>query len=299
MKYIFYGLALVCVFNANASMDLSDLPNQESLQAMLSDFEQQPTNYLPHYTANPPELNVENIENHPLAATVAQSYQNNQAQIAELKADKIANTDNQLSQSLSQALAAKYKDYSHCAKADIFQENDFKQAVTNMAVLSDAAQQTPQIVNEKAYSLFQGQALQCRKYGFGYLNCCSDSGWGQFVSECNSQEIALRQAREKGTVIFLGTKKSGSKLKKKKFEVYCVFESKLARMLQEQGRWSQLFVNFGDPQAPNCRGISAEELSRIDLDLMNLYEIYPAMVNHFKPFDQQALVNQVKSKLDD
>jgi hypothetical protein len=39
-----------------------------------------------------------------------------------------------------------------------------------------------------------------------------------------------------------------------KSQVYCVFDGKLARIIQEQGRRDQLGVKFGSGDSPNCRG---------------------------------------------
>lgn len=306
MKILFCGLIFMCFVSAKASAELSELPTQDSLQALLLNFESQPTFYLPQYTDNPAEVGVAdnheliivpNLDNNSLAERLKNSYQDNQSIVAEIKQEGSSATNKTLTQDLSQALATKYSDCPYCAEHESFQDNDFKQAASNLAVVSDAAHQAPNNLNEHAYSIFQGQAYECRKHGFGYLNCCSNSGWGQFVSQCSQEEIALRQAREKNTAIFLGTRKSGSKLKKKKYDVYCVFESKLARIIQEQGRFSQLYVSFGHAEAPNCRGISANELASINLDSVNLAEIYPQIASSIKPTDESTVTMKINKKI--
>ncbi|MGE4348869.1 MAG: conjugal transfer protein TraN [Candidatus Berkiella sp.] len=304
-----YGVCLFVLLQSTiiqAAIELSELPSQADLQAVFSSFENNPTQYLPHYTDNPAEIGMidnqdliamPDLESNETTKIVAQFYKNNEAMIAQIKNDGMLTTEKSLTKSLSESLAAKYQDCRsvHCAEVEAYQEGDFKQAATNLAVVSEAAHQTS--ANEHTYSIFQGQAHECRKHGFGYLNCCSNSGWGQFVSQCSQQEIALRQAREKNTVIFLGTRKSGSKLKKKKYDVYCVFESKLARIIQEQGRLSQLYVGFGHAEAPNCRGISASELARINLDRVNLSEIYPAIASSIKTIDEIAATTHINKKI--
>jgi len=281
-----------------AHVELSDLPTQESIQNVMASVEDHPTQYLPQYTKNPPQtklmdnpelLAMPNLNTNEVAQIVEGTYRDKQATVAQLKEQACFGQNDLEIQNLSQSLAVKYQDWEYRAQAENVQENDFKQVANNLAVVSEASHN----LNEQEYTIFQGHAHQCRKYGFGYLNCCGNSGWGQFVSECSQEEIALRQARENGTAIFLGTKKSGSKLKQKKYDVYCVFESKLARLLQEQGRFFQLQINFGDAKSPNCRAISATELSQINLDSINLNELYPAITNRLKPWDENQLSSQI------
>lgn len=55
---------------------------------------------------------------------------------------------------------------------------------------------------------------------------------------------------------------------------YCQFDSKLARIVQEQGRRDQLGVGFGSGSSPNCRGITVDELQRLDFGVMNFSDFY-------------------------
>ena len=59
---------------------------------------------------------------------------------------------------------------------------------------------------------------------------------------------------------------------------YCVFDSKLARILQVEGRLAQ-GINpqaFGTAEAPRCAGFSVDEMQRLDLSLMDFINpIYP------------------------
>ena len=56
-----------------------------------------------------------------------------------------------------------------------------------------------------------------------------------------------------------------------KQEVHCCFNSILARLIHEQGR-EQLGIGWGDPENPNCRGFTVEEISRLDFSAMDLSE---------------------------
>jgi conjugal transfer mating pair stabilization protein TraN len=99
---------------------------------------------------------------------------------------------------------------------------------------------------------FTGKAKFCKKFAAGFSNCCKDSGWGQDVglARCSSEEKALAKENqqadgqywgvllEEGTGDLPGEKRS-----------YCQFDSKLAQIVQEQGRNGQLHISFGAPAA--------------------------------------------------
>src|SRR3546814_3112505 len=59
---------------------------------------------------------------------------------------------------------------------------------------------------------------------------------------------------------------------------YCCFESKLSRILQEQGR-IQLSKPWGAPKKEQCLGFTIEEFARLDLSLMDFTEVYAEFVD--------------------
>ena len=56
-------------------------------------------------------------------------------------------------------------------------------------------------------------------------------------------------------------------------ESYCCFNSRLARILNEQGR-AQLGRGWGGPQSPDCSGFTVAQLQALDFSQMNLAEFY-------------------------
>ena len=56
-------------------------------------------------------------------------------------------------------------------------------------------------------------------------------------------------------------------------ETYCCFNSRLARILNEQGR-AQLGKPWGDPKNPDCSGFTLAQLQALDFSKMNLAEFY-------------------------
>lgn len=76
-----------------------------------------------------------------------------------------------------------------------------------------------------------------------------------------------------GRCVTVGTKcvesLFGTCLQEKQIE--CCFASKLARIINQQAR-PQLSLNFGTPNAPDCRGLSPEEFQSIDFSQIDLSE---------------------------
>ena len=65
-------------------------------------------------------------------------------------------------------------------------------------------------------------------------------------------------------------------------QTYCCFNSRLARILNEQGR-AQLGRSFGGAQSPDCSGFTIAQLQSLDFSRMDLSEFYaeiaPTMPN--------------------
>ncbi|MFA0108264.1 conjugal transfer protein TraN, partial [Vibrio splendidus] len=129
--------------------------------------------------------------------------------------------------------------------------------------------------------IFTGQGMQCTDKAFGFADCCKDSGWGASLGldECNEEEKALGQAKEQGITISLGSYCASSVLgvctRKKK--TYCVFDSKLARIIQEQGSQGQLGISLGTAQSPICGAITPEQLQEIDFEILDFSDFYDDM----------------------
>jgi conjugal transfer mating pair stabilization protein TraN len=56
-------------------------------------------------------------------------------------------------------------------------------------------------------------------------------------------------------------------------ESYCCFNSRLARILNEQGR-AQLGKGWGGAQSPDCSGFTLVQLQALDFSRMDLSEFY-------------------------
>src|SRR3546814_13259569 len=66
---------------------------------------------------------------------------------------------------------------------------------------------------------------------------------------------------------------------------YCCFESKLSRVLQEQGR-TQLGKPWDKPKKEQCLGFTIDEFARLDLSVMDFTEVYADFMDAAKLPDE-------------
>ncbi|HFX9002818.1 TPA: type-F conjugative transfer system mating-pair stabilization protein TraN [Salmonella enterica] len=189
-----------------------------------------------------------------------------------------------------------------CDKAQSGKSNDFGEAVSQLAALAVAGKDVAAL-NGIDVRAFTGQAKFCKKAAAGYSNCCKDSGWGQDIglAKCSSDEKALAKAKTNKLTVSVGEfcskKVLGVCLEKKRS--YCQFDSKLAQIVQQQGRNGQLHISFGSSKHPDCRGITVDELQQIKFDQLDLTNFYEDLMNNQKIPDSGALTEKVKEQIAD
>ncbi|HBC0352954.1 TPA: type-F conjugative transfer system mating-pair stabilization protein TraN [Salmonella enterica subsp. enterica serovar Napoli] len=189
-----------------------------------------------------------------------------------------------------------------CDKAQSGKSNDFGEAVSQLAALAAAGKDVAAL-NGIDVRAFTGQAKFCRKAAAGFSNCCKDGGWGQDVglAQCNSEEKALGKAKKDKLTVSVGEfcakKVLGVCLQKKRS--YCQFDSKLAQIVQQQGRNGQLHISFGSSKHPDCRGITVDELQQIKFDQLDFTNFYEDLMNNQKIPDSGALTEKVKEQIAD
>jgi conjugal transfer mating pair stabilization protein TraN len=78
-------------------------------------------------------------------------------------------------------------------------------------------------------------------------------------------------------------------------ESYCCFNSRLSRIINEQGR-AQLGKGWGAPQSPDCSGFTVTQLQSLDFSRMNLSEFYAEIAPTLP--DVGAMRNRAQQKID-
>lgn len=187
-----------------------------------------------------------------------------------------------------------------CDRAQQGSNNDFAPVVSALAALA-AAGKDAAAINSVNVRAFTGSAKFCKKFAAGFSNCCKDSGWGQDVglASCSSDEKALGKAKEKKLTVSVGefcSKKAlGVCLEKKRS--YCQFDSKLAQIVQQQGRNGQLHIGFGSASSPDCRGITQTELQQIKFDALDFTNFYEDLQNNQNIPDNDVLTRRVQEEI--
>ena len=116
---------------------------------------------------------------------------------------------------------------------------------------------------------FKGRRRACHIHFGGLANCCKNSGLLVGLANCSAGEQELAEERSAGNTHYLGkycSRKTFFGICIRRSRAWCVFGSRLGRILQQQGR-SQLGVGWG-----NCRGLTVAEIERIDFARLDLSE---------------------------
>ena len=116
---------------------------------------------------------------------------------------------------------------------------------------------------------FTGQRRRCHIHFGGLANCCKNSGLLVGLANCSAEEIELAEERNAGNTHYLGrycSRRTFFGLCIRHSRAWCVFGSKLGRILQQQGR-AQLGIGWSD-----CRGLTVAEIEGIDFARLDLSE---------------------------
>lgn len=185
-----------------------------------------------------------------------------------------------------------------CTDRSYQQSADFAKGVSALSAIADAAKQ----LDQSALTIFTGHPAECSEKPVGFSNCCTETGWGQDVGLDNCSDAAkkLHVDRENKRAIKVGRYCSGPEPFPclEHAQVFCVFSSKLAKILQEQGRVGQLNIPFGSAKEPNCQGITSEQLQSLDLTKMDFQDFIHDLSKSVKNPDlkqiQEAIQKQVQ-----
>ena len=136
-----------------------------------------------------------------------------------------------------------------------------------------------------------------------YDCCFSYSGLAKQMglSKCTSDELGLAEMREQGLCHYIGSyeEKVLDLWKSRDEHVYCCFPSKLARIVQEQGR-RQLGMEWGKPKEAQCEGFSFDLLAKLDFNKMDLSDMFDQLPNKLPEGFQdkmQAFQNRLQEQI--
>jgi len=183
-----------------------------------------------------------------------------------------------------------------------YQENQlFPDVATKLSILNELKKdlQKQDAMDGRTVHLFSGEKQQCSKSITQDImyDCCSGMDGLSVdlkLSKCTADEIALAESRKKGLTHYIGVRKEKflDLWVSRKDHVFCVFPSKLSRVFQEEAR-KQLNLSWGDPEKPNCRGLTQEEIKKLDFSKINLIEAFEPP----KGIDNQEKIKKIEDRL--
>jgi len=171
-----------------------------------------------------------------------------------------------------------------CAATNPIQATDDEvgRGLSQLSALNEVASKVKE-QNSRDFVLFTGKVMECSSYALPGLTkdcCCDNPG----IFKCDAEDEELSVMKKSGRAIEVGkycnNKDSITKTCFSYHTAYCVFDSKIARIIQNDGRKNQLGIGFGyvnddDKKTHvNCRGITKEELAKMKFNLMDFSELY-------------------------
>jgi conjugal transfer mating pair stabilization protein TraN len=173
---------------------------------------------------------------------------------------------------------------------------EFKDAVVALNALGQANTE----FDENSLTLFRGTRETCHKKVFGLSNCCSGKGIPLLTPFlCSSAERQLDAKDDKGLCHKVGTYCSdrvlGVCVTRK--DAYCCFQSKISRILQEQGR-PQIGKPWRTPRTETCEGFTIYEFQQLDLSVMDFSEVYAEFQDAARLPDEAAALADIKAKIE-
>ena len=190
-----------------------------------------------------------------------------------------------------------------CETIERAANDEFKDAVTALHAMDEARGQ----FDPETLTLFRGTRNTCSSKVFGILNCCKGKGFPLIPGisllvalGCDREEVLLHERDAQGLCAYVGTycseKFLGICLTKRK--AYCCFESKLSRILQEQGR-AQLPKPWDEPKEETCEGFTLDEFAQLDLSQMDFSEVYAEFTEAARLPDELETSVLIQQKIED
>jgi conjugal transfer mating pair stabilization protein TraN len=208
-----------------------------------------------------------------------------------------------------------------CTQVEREASTEFKDAMVAVHAMGDVRDQ----FDPASMTLFNGEKAGCHKPVFGLVNCCAGKTSGLLTTAaggaalaggpaaiaalatpfltmflCSGEEMMLDVKDRMGLCHYVGTYCSDKVIGVciSKTRNYCCFESKLSRIIQEQGR-SQLGKSWGTPKTPDCKGFSPEEFQRLDLSRMDFTEVYNEFIDAAKVPDEIQTSIEIQEKIEE
>lgn len=177
-----------------------------------------------------------------------------------------------------------------CDPSKTDESDDINEGIGRLGTLAGTASEVAknQVQSHQA-SIFKGEVQECEKYILNLRDCCTDDGFLEGLIHCPLDMQVLQHAKLENRAVPLGHYKHH--LLGTTRYVYCVFPTKLSGIVQIQGRYNQLHIPFGEAEKPNCRGITPEELERINFKALDIHELVDELTSKKNVPDPNGISN--------
>ena len=161
---------------------------------------------------------------------------------------------------------------SGCETAEARANTGFVESTARLNMVLDMGGEE---FDRESLRFFRGQRRACRIRWGGLADCCKNSGALVSLAGCTRGERLLAEERHAGNTHYLGRRCTRRILGVcvRRERAWCVFGSKLGRILQEAAR-SQLGIGWG-----SCRGFTVAEMERIDFEAVDLSEFTENLID--------------------
>jgi conjugal transfer mating pair stabilization protein TraN len=189
----------------------------------------------------------------------------------------------------------------NCNDASTKANGEMSEVISRLSMLKEIQDDIRAQQLNGSFQIFKGKDRYCSRNCVDFKDCCGGKkGWGVALAlaMCAAEEKELAKLREQNLCHRIGSycskKVLGICVTKK--TSFCCFGSKFSRLLQEQGR-PQLGLDWGTAECPNCRGLTVEELSRIDFSKLDMREVFDEVMKKYKQPDFPALQEKTSKKI--
>ena len=175
-----------------------------------------------------------------------------------------------------------------CDTTHADESDDTNEGLSRLGALAGAAEDAAvRQTDINDANIFKGDVADCEKFPLGTRDCCTDKGFLEGLMHCPASMQVLQRAKVENRALALGHYKHH--LLGTTHYAYCVFPTKLASIIQIQGRGAQLRIPFGTAEQPDCRGLTPKELEGIDFKALDLNAFIKEVTNKTMLPDSRAI----------
>jgi conjugal transfer mating pair stabilization protein TraN len=188
----------------------------------------------------------------------------------------------------------------NCASHERSKDNDMSKSLAALSAAAEVAHHLDTI-DPNNPKIFGGKPRECSKNFLSGItkDCCGINASGFLegkILTCEPEELEIARAKEAGRAVELGEYCHNKVLGvcTSWHTTHCLFQSKLARIIQVAAEKQYVRESFGDPQNPNCRPLDADEFQWINFSKVDFDDFYKDIEGKMKQESSDSVVDKAK-----